>query len=330
MAKNFKALYVREEDGSFSRKIEELPLDILPENDVLIKVDYSSLNYKDALSATGNKGVTRKFPHIPGIDASGIIEKDTSGKFDAGDKVLVTGYDLGMNTSGGFGGYIRVPGDWVVPLPEGLDQEEAMCLGTAGLTAGLAVYKLMINGLKPSSGKILVTGATGGVGSMAVAILSKDGFEVTASTGKKEAEGFLKSLGASELIPREEADDQSGKPLLRSRWAGVVDNVGGNTLATALKTTQKDGCVVSIGMVDSPKLETFVYPFILNGITLTGVDSATTEWSLRHEVWNKLALEWKPDMLKEICKTVPLQDLDHWIDEILKGKVMGRIVVKHR
>lgn len=327
--KSFKALVVREvANGNFTRDIEEVQAGFLPENDVLVNVKFSSLNYKDALSASGNRGVTRKYPHIPGIDAAGVVVEDRSGEYKEGDEVIVTSYDLGMNTPGGFGEYIRVPADWVVPIPEGISMKESMILGTAGLTAGIGIYKMLVNGQKPSMGKILVTGATGGVGTMAVAILTREGFHVVASTGKKDAHGYLKSIGAKEVIGREDVDDRSGKPLLKPAWAGAFDNVGGNTLATALKACGKDGTVISVGLVKSPKLETTVFPFILNGITLMGVDSATCDMDLRREVWNKLALEWKPDDLENLSEAVKLNDLEPHIQKILNGQVTGRVVVE--
>lgn len=326
--KTFKALVVTEnEPNVFKREVKDVEMDFLPDNDVLVNVKYSGLNFKDALSASGNKGVTKKYPHIPGIDAAGVVVEDRSGTFTKGDEVIVTSYDLGMNTPGGFGEYIKVPADWIVPMPEGLDMKESMILGTAGLTAGIGVYKMLINGLKPSGGKILVTGATGGVGSFAVAILAGEGFKVIASTGKKEAEAFLRGLGADEIIGREEVDETSGRPLLKPRWAGAIDNVGGNTLATALKACSKDGVVIAVGLVASPKLDTTVYPFILNGVSLMGVSSATCDMDLRQEVWNKLALEWKPSNLVSLAKMIRLDELNDHIDKILQGGITGRVVV---
>ena len=328
--KTFKALVVTEnEPNVFEREVKDVEMDFLPDNDVLVNVKYSGLNFKDALSASGNKGVTKKYPHIPGIDAAGVVVEDRSGTFTKGDEVIVTSYDLGMNTPGGFGEYIKVPADWIVPMPEGLDMKESMILGTAGLTAGIGVYKMLINGLKPSAGKILVTGATGGVGSFAVAILAGEGFKVIASTGKKEAESFLKDLGADEIIGREEVDETSGRPLLKPRWAGAIDNVGGNTLATALKACSKDGVVIAVGLVASPKLDTTVYPFILNGVSLMGVASATCDMDLRQEVWNKLALEWKPSNLGSLAKMIRLDELNDHIEKILQGGITGRVVVSY-
>ncbi len=326
--KTFKALVVTEnEPNVFKREVKDVEMDFLPDNDVLVNVKYSGLNFKDALSASGNKGVTKKYPHIPGIDAAGVVVEDRSGTYTKGDEVIVTSYDLGMNTPGGFGEYIKVPADWVVPMPEGLDMKESMILGTAGLTAGLGVYKMLINGLKPSGGKVLVTGATGGVGTFAVAILAGEGFKVIASTGKKEAEAFLRDLGADEITGREEVDETSGRPLLKPRWTGAIDNVGGNTLATALKACSKDGVVIAVGLVASPKLDTTVYPFILNGVSLMGVASATCDMDLRQEVWNKLALEWKPSNLGSLAKMISLDELNDHIDKILQGGITGRVVV---
>jgi len=236
----FRAMVVSEtEDKKFNRKITDRNINDLPEGDVLLKVEYSSLNYKDALSATGNRGVTRRFPHTPGVDAAGVVDNSMTDRFTKGDQVIVHGYDLGMDTSGGFGQYIRVPSEWVVNLPEHLTLKEAMMYGTAGFTAALSVYRLTENKINPGSGKILVTGATGGVGCMAVAILAKAGFEIVASTGKSDQVEFLKSIGASEVISREESMDQTDKLLLKGLWAGVVDTVGGDILAAAIKSTNQ-------------------------------------------------------------------------------------------
>ena len=326
----YKALVIREQDEhNFIRTIETGNTDDLPGNDVLIRVKYSSLNYKDALSATGNKGVTRKYPHTPGIDAAGMVEEDRSGIFKPGMEVIVTGYDLGMNTSGGFGEYVRVPSDWIVPMPPGLTLKETMIFGTAGFTAGVGIHKMLMNGQEPGMGKIVVTGASGGVGSMAVAILAKAGFEVIAATGKEDAGEYLMKLGASEIIPRSEANDDSGRPLLRPRWAGGFDNVGGNTLETVIKACGRHGSVVVVGNVASPKLETTVFPFILNGINVLGVDSATTEMALRKTIWEKLASDWYLNKLNDIAHFVRLHDIDPYIDEILRGEIMGRVVIEY-
>lgn len=327
--KSFKALYVTENpDGTFSREVTTRNINNLPNHEVLIDVKYSSLNYKDALSATGNKGVTRKFPHTPGIDAAGVVREDKSGKFKAGDEVIVTGYDLGMNTSGGLAENVRVPAEWIVPKPANLSLKESMIIGTAGFTAAQALYKMEAFGQKPENGQILVTGASGGVGSMATAILSKAGYNVIASTGKQAKADYLKSLGASEIVDRAYVNDDSPKALLKPRWAGAIDNVGGNTLVTALKACHKEGNITSIGIVDSPAFTATVFPFILNGINLIGVDSAHYPMERRKAIWNNLADKWKPGQLKHMHTVVSLQEVSGYIEPILKGETYGRIVVE--
>lgn len=325
----FRAMIVEETaDKNFLRSIGTKTIDDLPEGEVLIRVHYSSLNYKDALSATGNKGVTRQYPHTPGIDAAGIVEECRGGEFQPGDAVLVTGYDLGMNTSGGFADYIRVPAQWVVPLPDNLSLQESMIYGTAGFTAALSVYKLIASGVAPEQGEILVSGASGGVGSIAVGLLAGAGYRVVAVSGKADAAPFLKELGAREIIGREEASDDSGRPLLKGRWAGVVDTVGGDILATALKATAYGGSVTCCGLVASPKLSTTVFPFILRGVDLLGIDSVECPMNLRLQIWDKLAGAWKIDDLQRLANEIPLEQLDAKIDEILQGKAKGRYVVK--
>ena len=325
---SFKAMVIsRTEDGKFTREITTRQIDSLPDGEVLLSVKYSSLNYKDALSAIGNRGVTKNYPHTPGVDAAGIVEYSKSGEFELGDEVIVHGYDLGMNTSGGFGQCVRVPADWVVSLPAGLDLKESMMYGTAGFTAAQSVLKIVEGGVRPEDGKILVTGATGGVGSMAVAILGKAGYSVTASTGKTEQEQFLVGLGAEEVIGREDLTDPSGRLLLKGQWAGVVDTVGGEILATAIKSTGQRGVVTTCGNVASHELNTNVYPFILRGITLVGIDSASCPMERRRLVWEKMSGEWKLDILEQMCRTVSLEDVDPEIDVILKGGQVGRVVI---
>ena len=323
----FKALRVSEENGQFIRQISEQNTDDLPEGEVLVRVHYSALNYKDALSATGHKGVTRNFPHTPGVDASGIVEASSSPDFSPGDKVIVTSYDLGMNTPGGFGQYIRVPAEWVINLPENLSLEDSMVHGTAGFTAGLGLLLMERMGQNPQNGSVLITGASGGVGSMAVAIFAKAGYEVIASTGKESAHEYLKGLGASQCIDRSEANDESGRPLLRPKWAGAFDTVGGNTLATALKACKPHGNVAACGLVESPNLSTTVYPFIINGVNLLGVDSATCPRDMRQQVWDYLAGKWYIDHFEQIKTLTSLAQLDPYIDQILEGKTRGRVVV---
>ena len=325
---SFKAMVIsRTEDGKFAREITTRQIDSLPDGEVLLSVKYSSLNYKDALSAIGNRGVTKNYPHTPGVDAAGVVEYSKSGEFELGDEVIVHGYDLGMNTSGGFGQCVRVPADWVVSLPAGLDLKESMMYGTAGFTAAQSVLKIVEGGVRPEDGKILVTGATGGVGSMAVAILGKAGYSVTASTGKTEQEQFLVGLGAEEVIGREDLTDPSGRLLLKGQWAGVVDTVGGEILATAIKSTGQRGVVTTCGNVASHELNTNVYPFILRGITLVGIDSASCPMERRRLVWEKMSGEWKLDILEQMCRTVSLEDVDPEIDVILKGGQVGRVVI---
>lgn len=326
----FRAMVVTEiEDKKFIREIKEKTISDLPEGEVLINVHYSSLNYKDALSASGNKGVTRKYPHTPGVDAAGVVVESSNADFKPGEKVLVTGYDLGMNTSGGYEEYIRVPAAWVVRLPENLSLRESMIYGTAGFTAALSCFKMIKNGVTPDKGPVLVTGATGGVGSIALAILVKSGYEVVAVNGKVDEKDYLLELGAKEVISIEEADDKSGRPLLKPRWAGAIDTVAGNILSTAIKTTKYGGTVTCCGNVGSAEVTSSIYPFILNGVSLLGIDSVNCPVDLRLEVWNKIASDWKLDHLETITTELEsLESLDARIGLILQGKSKGRAIVK--
>ena len=324
----FRALVVSKTDeNTFTREITERSISDLPEGEVLIRVHFSSLNYKDGLSCIGNPGVTRNYPHTPGIDASGKVTESSDSRFKEGDSVIVTGYDLGMNTSGGFGEYIRVPADWVVPLPKGMTFKEASIYGVAGFTAALSVDALQKYGVNPEQGEVVVTGSTGGVGSVSVALLSLLGYTVVASTGKKEESEFLQRLGASEIISREEVNDESKKPLLRERWAGAVDTVGGTTLAALLKAAKRGGAVAATGLVASSELSTTVFPFILRGVSLLGIDSGFTPTKLRLEIWNKLAGIWKIPQLEQLTIDCTLEELDPEIDKILAGGQRGRVVV---
>jgi acrylyl-CoA reductase (NADPH) len=324
----FKALLVEKtDDAQTTRRVADLAIADLPPGEILIRVHSSSLNYKDALSATGNPGVTKKFPHIPGIDAAGTVVTSSSSQFQAGDSVIVTGFDLGMNTWGGFAEYVQVPANWVVPLPQSLTLRESMIFGTSGLTAALCLDALIRNGVAPTSGEVLVTGATGGVGSLAIAILAKLGYAVAAVTGKPTQHHYLFSLGTTSVISREEAIDQTKKPLLKERWAGVIDTVGGNTLATAIKATRYGGCVTACGLVGGSDLLTTVYPFILRGVCLIGIDSANCPLSTRLRLWEKLATDWNPGNLEAIATTVNLSQLSNQIDAMLQGQSVGRTVV---
>lgn len=324
----FKALVVEEKsENTFHRSVKQWTFDKLPDYEVLVEVRFSSLNYKDALSATGNKGVTKKYPHIPGIDAAGIVAESTDPKFSAGDKVIITGYDLGQNTSGGFGQFIRVPSDWIVPLPQNLSLRDSMIMGTAGFTAAIGVHHLRHNDITPESGPILVTGATGGVGIMAIAILCRLGYSIIAATGKMNQKEFLTDTGASSVIHRDEVQDESSRPLLSSKWAGAIDTVGGIMLDTTLRQTQHDGTVACCGNILGHELHTSVYPFILRGINLAGMDSGNCKMQLRKNLWNKLANEWKPKNLKRLARECSLEELNNEIERILKGKQVGRILV---
>ena len=324
----FKALVSSESNKKYESKVQSRTIQDLPEGDVLIKVYFSSLNYKDALSAIGNKGVSRNYPHTPGIDAAGIIETSESKNFKVGEEVIVTGYDLGMNTSGGFSEYIRVPSEWVVKKPEGISLSESMALGTAGLTAGLCVRKLINHKLTPDSGKLFVTGATGGVGIVAMMLLSKLGFEVVAITGKLDSQDMLKKYGASEVITRVDLDQPLISPLQKSIYAGGIDAVGGNVLSNLLCATSQRAAIACCGMVNGADLKTSVFPFILRGISLYGVDSAETELGIKEEVWNNFSSAWKLEDLENQIKEITLSDLPAEIDTILKGQQIGRIRVK--
>jgi acrylyl-CoA reductase (NADPH) len=328
-AQSFKALQISEStDKQYIREIINRQISDLPMGEVLVRVHYSALNYKDALSSLGNKGVTRNYPHTPGIDAVGIVEMSESSDFKIGDEVIVTSYDLGMNTSGGLAEYIRVPVRWIVPLPSGLSMREAMINGTAGFTAAMCINALINNGLSPEKGKILVTGSTGGVGILAVAMLKKLGFEVTAVSGKPEAHDFLSKVGASEILSREALDDKSGRPMLKSVYAGVVDTVGGNILATALKSLTYGGAAAICGLVSSPDLPTSVLPFILRGNSLFGIDSAECPMALRKEIWQKLATDYKPDDLELLATEITLEQVPEKLDLMLKGGAIGKYLVR--
>ena len=329
MSHSFKALVISENvEKQYIRNIVQRDISDLPVGDVLIKVQYSALNYKDALSSVGNKGVSKNYPHTPGIDAAGVVEASDSSDFQVGDQVIVTSYDLGMNTAGGFAEYIRVPANWIVKLPSGLTLREAMINGTAGFTAGMCINALLNHGLSPEKGKVLVTGSTGGVGTLAIAMLAKLGFEVVAVTGKPDAIDFLKKIGASEILTREALDDQSGRPLLKSAYAGVVDTVGGNILATALKSLTYGASAAICGLVASAELHTTVLPFILRGNTLFGIDSAECPMPLRQDIWQKLATDWKPNDLALLAHEISLEEVPEKLDLMLQGKAFGKTIVK--
>ncbi len=314
------------EDKKFESGIQDIDIPSINENEVLIKVSYSSLNFKDALSSVGNPGVTRVFPHVTGIDVAGIIEKSNSDEFKIGDAVLVTGYDMGMNTNGGHAEFVKVPASWVIKIPKGITDKEIMTYGTAGLTAALSVNELLNNGV--TSGEILVTGATGGVGSIAVSILSKLGFNVTAISGKEEKIPFLKELGAKEVILRKDFDVENKRPMGSEKYNGVIDTVGGNILAEALKVIKYDGVATCCGLTSSHELPTNVFPFILRGVRLIGIDSVECAREKKAAAWEKIADDFKIDTLKELTNEISLDEIKEAYEELLKGNAVGRYLVK--
>ncbi|MFD2531320.1 YhdH/YhfP family quinone oxidoreductase [Gracilimonas halophila] len=327
----FKAFYVEETSkGNFRGEVKDVPMSFLPDHEVQVQVQFSSLNYKDGLSASGNKGVTRNYPHIPGIDASGVVVKDESKTFEKGQKVVVTGRDLGSNTPGGFGAMIRVPKDWVVALPDGLDLKTAMNYGTAGFTAMYGIKRLERELILPNEGKVLVTGATGGVGSLAVFFLSELGYEVIAATGKMHKVEFLKELGADEVIHRDEITNVDSNFLLSREWNGAIETVGGEMLDAVIRQTNHDGAVACCGNILGHKLTTNIYPFILRGVSLLGIDSAICKMPMRLKIWDTIANIDHKKLPEKFSKMVQLGDLIKEIDRILEGKQAGRVVVEHK
>ncbi|MFL2723314.1 MAG: YhdH/YhfP family quinone oxidoreductase [Gammaproteobacteria bacterium] len=323
----YSAYYVEEIDGVFSASISELELEKPSDGFVQIQVSCSSLNYKDALSASGNKGVTRNYPFVPGIDAAGTISDANSSNFVEGDEVLVTGYDMGMNTPGGFGEFINVPANWVVKKPSALTSTEAMSIGTAGLTAAASVLKIQESS-QESDLPVLVSGATGGVGSIGVMLMSKLGKGVTAVTGKPSSVDFLKSIGAKNVILRDDFLEGPAKPMERALFSSAIDTVGGNILSKMLSQISPHGVVACCGNVAGIEVNTTVFPFILRGITLAGIDSAESSLEFKTSVWKKFANDWKLD-LSPIIKVVSKENLQHEIDLILQGGQQGRVVLKH-
>ena len=327
----YKAFEVREEiEKKFVGAIVEKSALELAEGSVSIEVHYSSVNYKDALSASGSKAVTREYPHVPGIDAAGKVLASTDSNFAVGDEVVVTGYDLGMNTAGGFGQQVTVPGGWVTKLPVGLSLRDSMVLGTAGLTAGLCVNKLLINSIMPEAGKVLVTGATGGVGIIACALLVKLGFEVVASTGKLAETAKLMALGVSEVISREAFSEENPRPMLKEGYAAAVDVAGGTTLVNVIKSLSYGGSVAACGLVDSPALSATVLPFILRGVNLLGVDSVELPLAQKQQIWNLFANEWALTDIDSLAETIVLSELPAVLAKVLAGGAVGRYVLDLR
>ena len=323
----YSAYYVEENDGTFSASISRLELEKPADGFVQIKVSHSSLNYKDALSASGNKGVTRNYPFVPGIDAAGTITDANSSQFSEGDEVIVTGYDMGMNTPGGFGEFINVPATWVVKKPNNLTHLESMSIGTAGLTAAASVIKIHESAME-SDLPALVSGATGGVGSISVMLMSKLGKEVSALTGKSSSVDFLKSIGATNIILRDEYLEAPAKAMERPLFSSAIDTVGGKILSKMLTQISPHGVVACCGNVAGIEVNTTVFPFILRGISLCGIDSAESPLDFKTSIWEKFANEWKLD-LSSSTKIISKQNLQQEIDLILQGGQEGRVVISH-
>lgn len=324
----FKAYRTFEENKVVSSRFVDMTIDELDPGDVVLRAKYSTINYKDALSYNGTGRIMRKFPTNAGIDVAGTVESSADHRFKVGDKVIVTGYDFGVAHDGGYAERVRVPGDWVVRRPESMTAFDAMTLGTAGYTAALAIALMEHNGLKPDSGPVAVTGATGGVGSVAVEVLAKLGYHVVAITGKAEEADYLKGIGAKEVLQRQSIDLTRIRPLERATFAGAIDNLGGDILAWLLASSKIGGTVAAVGLAADTKLNTSVMPFILRGVHLLGVDSANTPMPLRQRTWNKLAMEWRPDRVHDQVRTIDFDELPTHFDAYIKGLVRGRTVVR--
>jgi len=328
MAENFKALVVNNEE-QFTVDVKELSFNDLPEGDVLLKVEYSSINYKDSLAAIPDGNIVKSYPFVPGIDLAGTVISSENPQFKEGDKVIATSYEIGVTHFGGYSEYARIPSEWLVPLPEGLSLKEAMVIGTAGFTAALSVQRLEENNVTPAKGKVLVTGSTGGVGSFAVSILSKLGYEVEASTGKESEHDFLKNLGATSIVPREEVYDGKVRALGKQKWAAAVDPVGGEPLASLLSQIHYGGSVAVSGLTAGTKLPSTVFPFILRGVNLLGIDSVYCPMDTRLKVWNRLATDFKPANLEQLIQQeITLEQLPEALPTLLKGQAKGRTIVK--
>jgi len=324
----FKAYRTFQDDKVVSSRFVDTTLDELDPGDVVVRTKYSTINYKDALSHNGSGRIMRKYPTVAGIDMAGTVESSTDARWKRGDKVIVHGYDLGVAHDGGYSEHVRVPANWIVRRPESMTAFDAMTLGTAGFTAALAIHLMQHNGLSPDKGPVAVTGATGGVGSVAVEILAKLGYEVHAVTGKPEEAKYLKGIGAREIVDRRAIDVAKIRPLDKATWAGAVDNLGGDLLAWLLATSRIGGTVAAVGLAADMKLSTTVAPFILRGVHLLGVDSVNAPMSLRQTIWNKLAVEWRPDQVHDQVRTIDFDELPTHFDAYLKGMVRGRTVVR--
>ena len=324
----FKAYRTFEDNKAVTSRFVEMSQDELDPGEVVIKTKYSTINFKDALSYNGTGRIMRKYPTNAGIDMAGTVESSTDARWKKGDKVIVHGYDMGVAHDGGYSEHVRVPADWVVRRPESMTAFDAMTLGTAGFTAAQAIMLMEHNGLTPDRGPVAVTGATGGVGSVAVEILAKIGYHVVAITGKEEETNYLKGLGAKEVLARQSIDLAKIRPLEKATWAGAVDNLGGDILAWLLATMKVGGTVGAVGLAADMKLPTTVAPFILRGVALLGADSANCPMSLRQKIWNKLAVEWRPDQVHDQVRTIDFDELPTHFDAYIKGLVRGRTVVK--
>ncbi len=324
----FKAYRTFQENGVVTSRFVTLGIDELDAGDVVIRTKYSTINYKDALSYNGAGKIMRKFPTVAGIDVAGTVESSADARFKAGDKVIVTGYDLGVGHDGGYAEFVRVPADWVVRRPESMTAFDAMTIGTAGYTAALAIHLMQHNGLEPANGPVAVTGATGGVGSVAIEVLAKQGYDVVAITGKGEEAAYLRGIGARDVMLRSALDLSKIRPLEKATWAGAVDNLGGDILAWLLATSKIGGTVAAVGLAADMKLSTTVAPFILRGVRLLGTDSANTPMALRQRLWNKLAVEWRPDRVHDQVRTIDFDELPTHFDAYLKGMIRGRTVVR--
>jgi len=323
---SFKAFRISQNGDTTSGAVVDTTLDELTPGDVVIKAAYSSVNYKDALAATGGARILKTFPLIGGIDVAGVVAATSDARFKEGDQVVVTGYDLGVANDGGYSAYVRVPADWVVKLPQGLTLFEAMALGTAGFTAALSVMRLEQNGLKPGAGPVIVTGATGGVGSIAVSMLAGLGYDVTAVTGKDSEHEFLMSLGAKMVMPRA-AIEKNNRPIEKATWAGAVDPVGGDVLAWLAKTMAYGASIANSGLTGGIEVHTTVIPFILRGVSLLGIDSVMCPMPTRLEVWRRLASDMKPKTLRSIAHEIPLSRLEYAFLTLVSGAAKGRFVV---
>lgn len=328
MADNFKALVLSEADGKVSNEIQKLTSSDLPEGDVLVRVEYSDVNYKDGMIVNGIGGLVRNYPHVPGIDFAGVVEESSHSRYAASDKVVLTGWRVGEVHWGGYAQKARVNGDWLVPLPEGLSTKQAMAVGTAGLTSMLCVMALEDHGLTPSDGPVLVTGAAGGVGSVAVSILARLGYEVGASTGREVQHEYLKSLGATTLVARSDLSEPNKRPLESETWAGAIDTVGSTTLARVLAQVKYGGSVAACGLAGGPKLEVTVLPFLLRGVNLLGIDSVMQPFENRVRVWDRIASDLPHEKLEKMTEVIGLSGVAEAASSILSGQVRGRLVVE--